>query len=113
MPASDTSEVKLPNRVFGDTRFQVIWAVCMLALVLGFWWIRDMSLVLLVHGSAAYFHDGVRVLPGKPIRFTTGDLAPPWADLVTGFGFFFLTVFGATALLYLILLVYDRLRGSR
>jgi hypothetical protein len=113
MPAPDSSEATLPDRVFGDTRFQVTWAVCVFTLAIGLWWVRDALLVLLVHGSAAYFQEGVRVLPGKPIRFSTGDLAPQWADLLTGFGFFFFTVFGVTALLYFILRVYDRFRSSR
>lgn len=72
------------------------------------WPLRNFALVCWVYGSQAYFHDGVRVLPGKPIRFSTGVEAPILPDLVTGFGAFIITVFGLTLLLIFGLRFYER-----
>jgi len=66
--------------------FQVFWALSSVVLIKCFWWVRDMTLVIWVLGREAYFRDGVRVLPGKPVRFSTGELAPQLPDMVTGFG---------------------------
>jgi hypothetical protein len=41
-----------------------------------------------------------RVLPGKPIRFSNGALAPRFTDLVIGFGIFFCDLPGLTLLLF-------------
>jgi hypothetical protein len=93
--------------------FQVFWALSSAILLKSFWWIRNMALVIWVLGREAYFRDGVRVLPGKPIRFSTGELAPQLPDMVTGFGYFFIVVFGWTALLSLGRRAYERNRKKR
>jgi hypothetical protein len=78
----------LTHRVFGNVWFQIFWALFLVFLLMRLWWVRDALLVYWVYGSDAYFGLGVRILPGKPIRFSTGALAPVWADMITGFGFF-------------------------
>src|SRR3954469_20661887 len=94
----DTSE-----RLFKNTSVSVGW-VAFLAVFLNFvsWPIRNACLVCWVYGRHAYFRDGVRVLRGKPIRFTNGELAPLVPDLVTGFGAFIITAFCLTTLLILL-----------
>ena len=72
------------------------------------WPLRNMVLVLWVYGSHAYFHEGIRVLAGKPIQFSTGANVPLLHDLVTGFAAFFIPVLGLTALLIWGLRVYER-----
>jgi hypothetical protein len=52
----------------------------------------------------------LRLLPGKPIRFSTGELAPRWADVATGFGFFAVVVFGLSLVLIFGLRRYERVR---
>ncbi len=103
----------LSTRVFAKPPFAIAWAVFLGFLVLQFWWVRDLFLVWWVYGRDGYFRDGIRVLPGKPIRFSTGELAPQWPDLVTGFAFFFVVVLGLTALLLLGLCLHQRHRRSR
>lgn len=98
------------ERAFRNPWFSLAWAVFLGVLVTRLWWMRDALLVWWVHGRDAYFRDGVRVLPGKPIRFSTGELAPLGPDLATGFGFFFALAFGLTAILVLGLRAYDRFR---
>src|SRR5437763_13046086 len=88
----------LSNRVFADVRFQAIWALCLFVAVTRLWWLRDALLVLWIYGAEAYFDRGLRILPGKPIRFSNGQIPPVWADLITGFGFFFVVTLGLTAL---------------
>ncbi len=78
-----------------------------------FWRLRDVVLVLWVYGRDAYYRDGVRVLPGKPVRFSTGEVAPQWQDIATGAGFFFAVVLGLSVLLILGLRLYERLHTSR
>jgi hypothetical protein len=66
-----------------------------------------------VYGSHAYFHDGIYVLSGKPVRFSNGVEAPKLPDLVTGFGAFIATVFGLTMLLIFALRFYERYFARR
>ena len=109
----DTPHPSLPNRLFGRTWFALGWVIFLAVIVTTFWRVRDAVLVWWVYGRDAYFHDGVRVLPGKPVRFTTGELAPQWPDIVTGFGFFFVVAGGLTLLLIFALRVYERIHSSR
>jgi len=97
-------------RVLRHPGFAIPWSFFLFFLVIRLWWIRDAALVCWVHGSDAYFVNGVRVLPGKPIRFTTGELAPLIPDMITGFVFFLVTAGGLTALLVLVLRIWDRRR---
>jgi hypothetical protein len=103
----------LTARLFSRPGFPIVWVVFLGAVVTRFWWIRDMFLVWWVYGRDAYFRDGIRVLPGKPTRFSTGTLAPDWPDVVTGFSFFLVVVFGLTMLLLLGLRLYERYYRSR
>lgn len=102
----------LATRVFNNPGFGLAWVVFLAVVVSRFWWIRDMFLVSWVYGHDAYFRDGVRVLPGKPIRFSTGELVPLWPDMVTGGSFFFVTAFGLSILLILGLRLYEHFRSS-
>ena len=99
----------LDERLFKRTAFVLPW-FGFLTVVLLFvsWPLRNFALVCWVYGSQAYFHDGVRVLPGKPTRFSTGAEAPTLPDLVTGFGAFAITFFGLTVLLIFALRFYER-----
>jgi len=97
------------ERLFAKTPFTVVW-VAFLGLVSTFvvWPMRNLCLVCWVYGGHAYFHDGIRVVKGKPIRFSNGELAPTLPDMVTGFGAFIITVFGLTFLLLALVRLYDR-----
>ena len=101
----------LATRALNNRWFAIAWVVFLAVVVTSLWWVRDAALVWLVYGRDAYFHRGVRLLPGKPIRFSTGELAPRWADMVTGFGFFAVVVFGLSLLLIFGLRFYVRVRG--
>ena len=105
---------RLDARLLSDTKFVVAW-VGVLAVFLLFvgWPLRNIALVLWVYGSRGYFDEGIRVLPGKPIRFSNGVEAPTLPDLVTGFGAFFITVLGLTLLLIYGLRFYERHFGNR
>ena len=83
-------EDDLATRVFNKKWFAIAWVVFLGAVVTRFWWVRDAALV-----------------------FSTGDLAPRWADMATGFGFFFIVVFGLSILLIAGLRLYDRWRSTR
>ncbi len=100
---------RLDERLFERTAFILPWFV-FLVLVVRFvsWPIRNFVLVCWVYGSNAYFHDGIRVLSVKPIRFSNGVRVPTLPDLVTGFGALFITVIGLTALLALGLRFFER-----
>ena len=105
----DTAE-----RLFRRTGFTIAW-VAFLAVFLTFvgWPIRNFFLVCWVYGSQAYFHEGIRVMKGKPIRFSNGELAPAFPDLVTGFGVFIMTPFGLTILMIFIVRFYERHFGKQ
>lgn len=107
------SKETLSTRLFGKTWFALGWVVLLACVVSRFWRVRDALLVWWVYGQDAYFRDGVRVLPGKPVKFTTGELAPTWPDLATGFGFFFVVSLGLTLLLFCGLHLYERSHSSR
>jgi len=103
----------LATRMFNRKWFAAAWVMFLAVVVTRFWWVRDVAMVWLVYGRDAYIRDGVRVLPGKPIRFSTGALAPIWTDMATGFGFFFIVVFGLSLALIVGLRFYDRFRKTR
>jgi|SRR5579872_5168487 len=99
----------LDERLFDRLLFSLPWlAFMMLVLLFVSWPIRNIALVCWVYGSHAYFHDGIRVLPGKPVRFSNGAEAPTLPDLMTGFGAFVVTVFGLTTMLIFMLRIYER-----
>ena len=107
------SSSDLATRVFEDHRFQLGWVMFLAAIVVFVSWpIRNALLVCWVYGANAYFHQGIRVLPGKPIRFTNGTLAPQFPDIATGFGAFMITAFGLSLALFFTLRFYDRRFGK-
>ena len=99
----------LEGRFFRNKRFAFLWFGFLIAVFLFVSWpIRNIALVCWVYGRRAYFYDGIRVLPGKPIRFSNGAEAPTLPDLVTGFGAFIITMGGLTLLLIAALRLYER-----
>jgi len=74
------------------------------------WPLRNIALACWVHGWDAYSQAGLRVLPGKPTKFSNGELVPTFPDLVTGFTAFFATALGLTFLLIFALRLYERSR---
>ena len=103
----------LATRLFGKTWFGLIWVTSLAIILTKFWWIRDAVLVWWVYGRDAYFRDGLRVLPGKPIRFSNGERAPTGPDALTGMVYFFVVALGLTLLLFFAIRFFDRLRSSR
>jgi hypothetical protein len=100
--------------VFRNRAFQAGWALLLLiVLSVVSWPIRNALLVWWVYGRDAYLQKGIRVLPGKPIRFSDGTLTPLVPDLVTGFGMFFLTTLGLSLLLIACLRAYERYFSRR
>lgn len=93
--------------------FGPVWIIFLAVIVTRFWWVRNMALVFWVYGRNAYLHGRIRVLPGKPTRFSNGELAPEFPDMVTGFSYFIVVAFGLSALLVLGLRLYERYRKRR
>jgi hypothetical protein len=107
-PASKPKDVA--TRVFSDTKFQIAWVLWLGVLItyVGVP-IQRFLIVLWVRGSDAYFHHGIRVLPGKPVRFSDGALVADVPDFVTGIiVFFFGIMLGLSLLLIYTLRFYER-----
>ncbi len=103
----------LATRVFAKPYFAIPWAAFLFGVALFVGWpLRNVALVFWVYGSDGYFGKGIRVLPGKPIRFSNGEMAPFVPDLVTGFGAFIITAGGLTLLAILALRLYERIHRS-
>lgn len=103
----------LAATLFNKFYFVIGWlGFLAIALIYVSWPIRNFALVCWVYGSDAYYNRGIRVLPGKPVRFSNGELAPTLPDLVTGFAAFFITVGILTVLLFLVLRIYERYSNS-
>ena len=104
----------LATRIFAKPYFAISWVAFLSGMfLLVSWPMRNIALVCWVYGSNGYFRRGIRVLSGKPIRFSDGELVPILPDLVTGFGAFFITVGGVTLLAILALRFYERRYGTR
>jgi hypothetical protein len=100
------------TRMFAKPYFAISWVVFLGGIVLFVGWpIRNIALVCWVYGSDGYFHKGIRIPPGKPVRFSDGALVPILPDLITGFGAIFITVGGLTLLAILALRFYERHYG--
>lgn len=95
-----------------DRQGYVILPLAVILLFTVFWPLRDVALVYWVRGSAAYA-EGVRVVRGKPTRFSDGQVAPNLPDFVTGMAAFFLAVFTAIVLTWVIFRVYERICSRR
>jgi hypothetical protein len=106
-----TSKPKdLATRVSSDTKFQIAW-VLFLGVIITYIGvpIQRFLIVLWVRGSNSYFHHGIRVLRGKPVRFSDGALVPDLPDFVTGIIVFFLGIMlGLSLLLFYTLRFYER-----
>jgi hypothetical protein len=99
----------LASKVFENPGLATLWVIFLVVvLIFVSWPVRNFFLVWWVYGSDAYFYQGIYVLPGKPIRFSNGEVAPILPDLITGLGAFFITVFGLSLLLFLALRFYER-----
>jgi len=102
--SDDTAE-----RLFRNPVLTISWVVLLVVFFMYVGWpLRNFFLVCWVYGSDAYFQQGIRVLKGKPVRFSNGELAPAIPDMVTGFGTFFITVLGPTLLLVALARFYQR-----
>ncbi|MFL6590392.1 MAG: hypothetical protein ACJ8M4_09490 [Chthoniobacterales bacterium] len=77
------------------------------------WPLRNALLVIWVYGIDGY-SAGIRVLAGKPVKFTTGEYAPTAPDIITAFAAFLLAVVLSLVLIYSITHLYARaIRNSR
>ena len=104
----DTQPKRLDS-LLRNPRFGFPWVVLNgIGLFCVSWPLRNIALVCWVYGIHGYFHDGIRVLYGKPVRFSTGVVAPTFPDIVTGFGAFIITVFSVTMLMIFVLRFYER-----
>jgi len=103
----------LATRIFAKPYFAISWVAFLgsMFLLVG-WPMRNVALVCWAYGPDGYFERGIRVLPGKPIKFSDGELVPLLPDVVTGFGAFFMTVVGLTLLAILALRLYERRHGT-
>ena len=115
MAKSDLNASKgdLATRVFKSFYFGIIWLVFLAFTVRLVWPLRNALLVIWVYGRAAYFEQGIRVLAGKPVKFSTGSEAPAWPDLATGFAVFIVTVLGLSLLLFYALRFYENIITRR
>jgi hypothetical protein len=109
MADTNSQPKRLDEQLFKRPRFLLPW-LCILIVVLFYvsWPIRNIALVCWVYGIHGYFHDGIRVLYGNPVRFSNGVEAPRLADFVTGAAAFIITFFGLTMLLMFALRFYER-----
>lgn len=96
------------ERLFKHTGFTMAW-VGFLGAFMTFvsWPIRNAVLVCWDYGSHANFDGGLRVLKGRPLKFSNGEPVPAFHDVVTAFGAFFITAFGLTFLLIMIVRIYE------
>ena len=111
MTANSASEKQkdLATRVFERPAFEFAWPTFLFVLmILVFRPIQTFLLVCWVYGRDGYFQKGIRLLNGKPVRFSDGNLVPTYLDALAGFLTFFTIVFGLSVLLILFLRLYDR-----
>jgi len=109
----EQERARLESRIFSKPVFAITWIIFLAVIVRTVSWpLRNFALVCWVYGWDGYFHDGLRVLPGKPVKFSNGELATTFPDLVTGFAAFLGTVFGLTFLLILMLRLYEGARKT-
>lgn len=98
-----TKNDSLGGFTFRNGNIVIAWISVLVALVTFVGWpIRNIALVCWIYGSKYYFVYGIRVVPGKPVRFSNGELVPKFADVITGLGAIFITFivfFGASMLM--------------
>jgi hypothetical protein len=105
---SKTPQPRLETRLFGSVLFAVPWCISLALLIRKLWWVRDALLVIWVHGYDAFFVEGLRVLSGKPVRFSNGELAPSVPDFFTGLLFAVVVMFSASFLVVILLRFLER-----
>lgn len=71
------------------------------------WPLRNIALVYWVRGGVAY-SAGIRVLPGKPTRFSDGQYVPDLPDFITGMVAFFVAMSVGMLVVRVVFRVYDR-----
>jgi hypothetical protein len=76
------------------------------------WPLRDIALVYWVRGRAAY-DAGIRVLQGKPTRFSDGQIAPDLPDFITGLLTFVVAIFSAVVISWFFFRVYEKIYSRR
>ena len=104
---------RLESKLFSKIGFTLAWVIFLAVMVRTVAWpLRNIALVVWVNGWDAYSQAGLRVLPGKPTKFSNGEVVPTFPDLVTGFTAFFATALGLTFLLILGLRLYERSRKT-
>ena len=112
MNSQESDKIPSGGEIFKDERLALGWFVLLTVVVVFVSWpIRNFLLVCWVYGKDGYFRKGIRVLPGKPTRFSNGELAPDLPDFVTGFGAAFVTVGTLTALLVCVVRLLARSRA--
>jgi len=111
--ASNVPKQDLATRVFKNIYFGMIWLLFLAFALRLVWPLRNALLVIWVYGSDAYFKQGIRVLAGKPVKFSNGVEAPELPDLATGFGIFIVTVFSLSLLLIYALRLYEKRLARR
>jgi hypothetical protein len=103
----------LATRVFEKLSFQLGWILILGSVFIFIGLPIQRALVVLwVRGSEAYFHQGIRVLRGKPVKFSDGQLVPSVPDFVTGLAMFMLVAVGLSYLLVFCLRFYERHRKN-
>jgi len=102
----------LAYRAFNNPKFVFAWILSLLLILIFVSFpIQRVILIFWVYGREGFNH-GIRVLPGKPIRFSDGVRVPRELDILTGFGVFWLTTFGLSLGLYLALRLYHHVFGQ-
>src|SRR5258708_3462642 len=101
MSETPSKPLDLAGRVFENFYFAVSWAVFIGAVFIFVGLPFQRALVVLwVRGSDAYFQKGIRVLRGKPVKFSDGLPVPSLPDAATGFAVFMVTAVGLSLLLF-------------
>jgi len=111
MTANSTAEKQkdLATRVFERRAFSLVWVTFLFVLMIRiFRPVQTFLLVCWVYGRDGYFQKGIRLLDGKPPRFSDGSRVPTYLDALTGFLTFLPIVFGLSLLLILFLRLYER-----
>jgi hypothetical protein len=104
----------LAGRVFENTKFQIAWV-----LWLGLFFVyvgiplQRFLVVCWVRGADEYFNHHIRVLPGKPDKFSDGQPVPSLPDAVTGFVVFMVVALGLSLLMFHALRFCERHFRSR
>ncbi|HKV82380.1 MAG TPA: hypothetical protein VJP02_29805 [Candidatus Sulfotelmatobacter sp.] len=98
----------LASRVFSNKAFELGWLIFLAVLVTFVTFpIQRVLLVWWAYGKDAYYQQGIRVIPRKPLRFSDGVLVPQTLEIITGAGMFLVTFFALTLGLFYGLRLYE------